>query len=200
MYKFAPNQTKEETFKVVFWQLLVERYQETFDDEVTELAKQVDWAFAISMALMSALLLRGHLQSTPIPFSEKVLLSTLFASIVFGLAAKFWRVRYRFSKPTDTPVRFRLAEMNSPTLQEGFFNEMDFRARRSASFEVSVNLNLALGLGKKVPTKMLQGADESVEALRSLLNSLTWKRWFYRLQLGFAFLAITGFVILLLLG
>ena len=76
---------------------------------------------------------------------------------------------------------------------------MDFRARRSASFEVSVNLNLALGLGKKVPTKVLQG-DESVEALRSLLNSLTWKRWFYRLQLGFAFLAITGFVILLLLG
>ena len=64
MYKFAPNQTKEETFKVVFWQLLVERYQETFHDEVTELAKQVDWAFAISMALMSALLLRGHVQST----------------------------------------------------------------------------------------------------------------------------------------
>ena len=100
---------------------------------------------------------------------RKVLLCTSFASIIFGLAAKFWRVRYRFSKPTDTPVRFRLAEMNSPTLQEGFFNEVDFRARRSASFEVSVNLNLALGLGKKVPTKVLQG-DESVEALRSLLT------------------------------
>jgi hypothetical protein len=159
---------------------LVERYQETFDDEVTELAKQVDWAFAISMAIMSALLLRVTCNRHQYPFSEKVLLSTLFASIIFGLAPKFWRVRYRFSKPTDTPVRFRLGEMNSPTLQEGFFNEMDFRARRSASFEVSVNLNLALGLGKKVPTKALHGADESVEALRSLLNSLTWKRWFYR--------------------
>ena len=73
---------------------------------------------------------------------------------------------------------------------------MDFNARRSASFEVSLSLSRALGLGKKV----LRGADESVEALRSLLNSLTWKRWFYSLQLGFAFLAILVFAICLLLG
>ena len=94
----------------------MERFQETLDDEVIELAKQVDWAFAISVALLSTLLLRGHAQSTPIPLSEKVFLITLLVPIGFGLVAKLWRVQYRFSKPTDTPARSRLAEMNSPTL------------------------------------------------------------------------------------
>ena len=52
----------------------MERYQETLDEEVTELAKQVDWAFAISIALLSALLLRGHAQSTPVQVFEKAVL------------------------------------------------------------------------------------------------------------------------------
>jgi hypothetical protein len=194
MYKYEANQTKEDIFKTVFWYLLLERFQETFYDELTELVKQVDWAFAISIALLSALLIRGHAQSGPVPVSEKVFLIALLVSIGCGLVAKLWPVQYRFSKPTDTLVRLRLTEMISPTLQEGFFKEMDFGARRLASYNVAVNLSHALGLGKKVPETVLQGADESIEALKSFMNSLTWKRWLYRLQLGLTFLALVWFV------
>ena len=49
--------------------------------------------------------------------------------------------------------------MISPALEEGFFKEMTFIERRSASFEVGVNLNIAVGLAKKVPKKILKGAS-----------------------------------------
>jgi hypothetical protein len=75
--------------------------------------------------------------------------------------------RHRFSKPTDTPARTRLAQMRSPVLEDGPFKELTFDTRAVAAFEVTVNLSRAVGLGKKVPKKILQGADESVEALKS---------------------------------
>jgi hypothetical protein len=121
-----------------------------------------------------------------------VFLILLFISILFGLIAKFLPVQYRYSKPTDTPVRRRLSEMISPALEEGFFKEMTFIERRSASFEVGVNLNIAVGLAKKVPKKILKGADESVEALKSLLSFFKSKRRAYFCQLASAFLAIAG--------
>jgi hypothetical protein len=39
MYKFEPNQSNEQVFKVAYWHLLVERFQEVFDYELTELMK-----------------------------------------------------------------------------------------------------------------------------------------------------------------
>jgi hypothetical protein len=42
MYKFAVNQTKLEAFQVVFWHLLVERFQETFDDQISEIASSLN--------------------------------------------------------------------------------------------------------------------------------------------------------------
>jgi hypothetical protein len=200
MYKFTVNQTKIEVFQVVFWHLLVERFQETFDDQISEISRHVDWAFAIAIAPLLSFLLRTPALPGQTPFLEKAFLFLLFISIAFGLIAKFWPVRYRFSKPTDTPVRRRLTEMISPALEEGFFKDLTFEQRRSASFDVSVNLSIAVGLGKKVPKKILKGADESVEALKSLLWSLKWKQLAYFLQLACAFSSIAGFVLLLIIG
>jgi hypothetical protein len=67
MYKFGPNQTKEEIFQAVYWHLLVERFQETADSELTELAKQIDWALAISTALLTALILNGSSETARLP-------------------------------------------------------------------------------------------------------------------------------------
>jgi hypothetical protein len=198
MYKFGPNQTKAETFNVVYWHLLVERCQETYDHQITEIYKQVDWAFGIAVALLSAFLLKGPAQPTPI--LGKIFLGLLFFSILCGLTSKFWPVKYRYTKPTDTPVRRRLTEMISPTLDEGYFKDLSFMERRFASFDVGAHLSTAVGLGKKVPKKILQGADESVEALKSLLWSLNWKRHFYVCQIIAAFFAIGGFLSLLLAG
>ena len=200
MYKYGPNQSKEEIFQVVYWHLLVERFQEVADYELTELAKQIDWALAISIALLSALILKGGGQTADVPGSEKLFLGALLASMVFGIAAKLWSPRYRYSKPTDTQVRSRLTEMISPTLQEGFFKEMDFYKRRVASFDVNVNFSLALKLGEKVPKKVLEGEDESVVKLKAFLQVLKWKRRLHWAQLGFTFLAILGFSIWLLVA
>lgn len=199
MYKFEPNQSNEQVFKVVYWHLLVERFQEVFDYELTELMKQVDWALAISIALLSALLLNGRGQATPVPFYEKLFLGALLASVIAGVGSKVWPVQHRYSKPTDTPVRSRLSQMKSPVLKEGPFEELNFRERSVATFEVSLTLSIALGLGKKVPKKILQGADESVEALKSFRKSIKWKRILYWVQLGCTFLAIVGFSVWLLL-
>jgi hypothetical protein len=196
MYKYGPNQTKKETFEVVFWQLLVERFQEVADYEVTELAKQIDWALAISMALVSALILKGG-----VPGSEKWFLVALLVSIGFGLAAKLRSPRYRFSKPTDTPVRSRLNEMNSPTLQEGFFKDMDFQDRRFTSFNVGLTFGQAVKPGgEKVPKEVLEGEDESVVKLKAFLQVLESKKRLHWVQLVLAFFAILGFSICLLIG
>jgi hypothetical protein len=196
MYKYGPNQTKKETFEVVFWGLLVERFQEVADYEVTELAKQIDWALAISMALLSALILKGG-----VPGSEKWFLGALVVSIGFGIAAKLWSPRYRFSKPTDTTVRSRLNEMNSPTLQEGFFKDMDFQERRFTSFNVGVTFSHAVKPGgEKVPKEVLEGEDESVFRLKAFLRVLQWKKRLHGVQLVLAFLAILGFCMCLLIG
>jgi hypothetical protein len=201
MYKFGPNQTKPQIFQVVFWNLLVERYQEVADYELTELAKQIDWALAISMALLSALILKGGGQTADVPVSEKLFLGALLASMVFGIAAKLWSPKYLLSKPTDTPVRRRLTEMRSPTLQEGFFKEMDFQERSLASFNVGRDFSQALKPGgEKVPKKVLEGEDESVVKLKAFLQVLKWKRRLHWVQLGFTFLAIVGFSIWLLVA
>jgi hypothetical protein len=200
MYKFEPSQSNEEIFKVVHWHLLVERFQEVFDYELTELMKQVDWALAISIALLSALLLNGRAgQATPAPVYEKLFLGALLASVIAGVGAKVWPVQYRYSKPTDTPVRSRLSQMRSPVLKEGPFEELNFSERSTATFEVSLTLSRALGLGKRVPKKILQGADESVEALKSFRKSLWWKHILHWVQLACTFLAIAGFSVWLLL-
>jgi hypothetical protein len=200
MYKFEPNQSKEQIFQVVFWLLLVERYQEIFDHQLTELEKQIDWALAASMALLSAVILHEGTQTSGVTLPEKLFLGALLGSVMFGLAAKLWSPPYRFSRPTNTPVRAKLAEMISPTLQEGFFKEMDFYSRRSACFEVGVNLNMALKLGKRVPKKIRRGADESVEALKWIMLVIKCKSRLRWMQLGCTFLAIAGFSIWLLVG
>jgi hypothetical protein len=89
MYKFEASQSSEQVFKVVYWHLLVERFQEVFDYELTELMKQVDWALAISIALLSALLLNGRGQATPVPFYEKLFLGALLGSVIAGLGPSF---------------------------------------------------------------------------------------------------------------
>jgi hypothetical protein len=168
MFKFGPNQTKKETFQAVFWLLLVERFEEVADYELTELTKQIDWALAISMALLSALILKGGGQTPGVPGCEKPFLVALLVSIGFGIAAKLWSPRYRFSKPTDTQVRSRINEMNSPTLQEGFFKDMDFQERRFTSFNVVRTFSQAVKLrGEKVPKEVLEGEDEAKRQQRS---------------------------------
>jgi hypothetical protein len=201
MFKFEPNQTKEQIFQAVFWNLLVERRQEVADYELTELAKQIDWALAISMALLSALILKGGDQTAGVPVSEKLFLGALLASIVFRIAAKLWTPKYLLSKPTDTPVRRLLTEMTSASLQDGFFKEMDFRERRFASFNVSVTLSQALKPeGEKVPKKVLEGEDASVLKLKAFVGLVEWKKRLHWAQLGFTFLAILGFSGWLLFG
>lgn len=89
--------------------------------------------------------------------------------------------------------------MRSPVLEEGPFKDLPFEARSAAAFDVSVNLSIAVGLGKKVPKKILKGADESVEALKSFLHRLWLKPLLHWLQLGFTFLGIAAFSLWLLI-
>lgn len=198
MFKFEPNQTKEQVFQVISWNLLVERLQEVADYELTELTKQIDWALAISMALLSALILKGWGQTSGVP--EKLFLGALVLSMGFGLVAKLRSPKYLLSKPTDTPVRRLLTEMTSATLQDGFFKEMDFRDRRFAYFNVSVTLSQALKPeGEKVPEKVLKGEeDASVVKLKAFLGVLEWKKRLHWIQLILTFAGIVFFCIWLL--